>query len=146
MPKQLERKLKAEAVAHGYAPGSEKYNAYVYGTLNKITGEYGPDRLLKEIFMEYKPSFGFVHVPMIAVVFSILLLLWYFVFRKSPLFSKFLGNNVFQKSAPPGSKDNNYLSYSGWYSAQYNANGAEAGYKTSPAQMYVPYNETGITY
>lgn len=36
MPAALERKLKAEAKARGYRPGSDVYNAYVYGTLAKI--------------------------------------------------------------------------------------------------------------
>lgn len=148
MPKKLERELKQRAVEHGYAPGSDRYNAYVYGTLNKVIGEWGVDRFLKRLKLmpkgltEYKPSFGFVHVPMIAIVFSILILLWYFVFRKSPIFGRFQGNTTINGTVPPGSSDDNYLDYSGWYAAQYNANGAEAGYKTGLPQVYVPYNES----
>lgn len=36
MPEELHRKLHAEALKHGYQPGTEKYNAFVYGTLQKI--------------------------------------------------------------------------------------------------------------
>lgn len=37
MPKALENKLKLEAIKKGYAKGSKKYGAYVYGTLQKMT-------------------------------------------------------------------------------------------------------------
>ena len=33
VPRKLHRKLAAEARKKGYPPGSEKYNAYVYGGL-----------------------------------------------------------------------------------------------------------------
>lgn len=36
MPKKLENKLKREAQKHGFKKSSKKYNAYVYGTLNKV--------------------------------------------------------------------------------------------------------------
>lgn len=90
----------------------------------------------------YEPTFEYVHVPMIASVFAILILLWYFVLQKNPLIiGKFQGNKVAQGGAP-GTPAQDYLSYSGWYSAQYNADGAEAGYKTAIPHAYMPYNET----
>lgn len=36
MPRRAERNLKREAKKHGYKPGSDRYNRYVYGTLGKI--------------------------------------------------------------------------------------------------------------
>lgn len=90
----------------------------------------------------YKPTFEYVHVPMIATVFAILILLWYFVFSKSPrIIGMFQGNKVAAGGAP-GTAAQDYLDYSGWYSAQENADGAEAGYKTSAPHVYMPYNET----
>lgn len=35
MPKEVEDKLKKEAKEKGYEEGSERYNAYVYGTMQK---------------------------------------------------------------------------------------------------------------
>src|SRR5690348_7467559 len=147
MPKQLENQLKQSAKKQGLKPGSDRYNAYVYGTLHKVTGEWGIDRYLNRIFegknmFDYEPTLEHVHVPMLAIVFSILLLLWYFVFRGSPMLTKFQGNWALSGNVPPGSPDDNYMNYAGWYAAQYNANGAEAGYKTGWPEMYMPYNES----
>lgn len=90
----------------------------------------------------YHPTFEYVHVPMIASVFAILILLWYFVFRGSPkIIGMFQGNKVAQGGAS-GTPQQDYLNYGGWFSAQENANGAEAGYKTAIPQVYMPYNET----
>lgn len=36
MPKKLHDKLAREAQKKGYKPGSERYKAYVYGTMKKI--------------------------------------------------------------------------------------------------------------
>lgn len=36
MPKEIEQKLKKAAKKRGFRPGSDKFGAYVYGTLNKI--------------------------------------------------------------------------------------------------------------
>ena len=36
MPKALHRKLAKKAAAKGLVKGSERWGAYVYGTLNKI--------------------------------------------------------------------------------------------------------------
>lgn len=36
MPEELHRRLHEEALKHGYQPGTEKYNAFVYGTMRKI--------------------------------------------------------------------------------------------------------------
>jgi len=36
MPKKLERILKRAAKKAGLKPGSDRYNAYVYGTLNRV--------------------------------------------------------------------------------------------------------------
>lgn len=90
----------------------------------------------------YKPTFEYVHVPMIATVFAILILLWYFVLNKNPkIIGKFQGNRVAAGGAP-GTPAESWLDYSGWYSAQNNSGGAEAGYKTATPQIYMPYNET----
>lgn len=92
--------------------------------------------------VEYTPTFEYVHVPMIATVFAILILLWYFVFNKSPkIIGMFQGNKVARGGAP-GTPAQDYLDYSGWYSAQMNADGAEAGYKTGVPHAYMAYNET----
>lgn len=39
MPKRLEEKLEREASKRGLEKGSDRWNAYVYGTLNKIEKE-----------------------------------------------------------------------------------------------------------
>lgn len=36
MPLKMEKSLKHEAVKHGFKKGGKRYNAYVYGTLNKF--------------------------------------------------------------------------------------------------------------
>lgn len=36
MPKKLEEALKRQAVQKGFKPGSDKYNRYVYGTLQRV--------------------------------------------------------------------------------------------------------------
>lgn len=36
MPKELHDKLHKEALSKGYEEGSDEYNRYVYGTLQKI--------------------------------------------------------------------------------------------------------------
>jgi hypothetical protein len=36
MPIREERRLKAAAVRRGLKPGTDRYNAYVYGTMQKI--------------------------------------------------------------------------------------------------------------
>lgn len=41
MPKKLERALKAAAKRHGYRPGTERYNRYVYGTMKKVEKKDG---------------------------------------------------------------------------------------------------------
>lgn len=97
--------------------------------------------------VKYEPTFEYVHVPYIAMVFSILILLWYFVFRSSSLFTRFQGSRSVAGNVQPGSSMDGYLNYAGWYSAQENANGADIGYSTgSPPMMYQPYHESGITY
>jgi hypothetical protein len=86
---------------------------------------------------KYEPTFEYVHVPMIAITFSILLLLYYFVLRGNPVVGTFLGNNVVS-GGPTRSPDDNYQNYAGWYASQYAADGAEAGYKTSGIEIYRP--------
>lgn len=44
MPREIEERLKRSAERKGYKPGSEKYNAYVYGTLDKIEKERKRER------------------------------------------------------------------------------------------------------
>lgn len=39
MPKRLEQKLEREASKRGFKKGSDRWNAYVYGTLDKIEAE-----------------------------------------------------------------------------------------------------------
>ena len=39
MPKRLEEALKRAAIARGYPKGSKRYQAYVYGTINKAKGK-----------------------------------------------------------------------------------------------------------
>jgi hypothetical protein len=85
----------------------------------------------------YEPTFSFVHVPMIAVAFSIILLLWYFVLNQHPILGTFQGSPVVEGGAP-GTPQQNYLSYAGWYQGQYSADGAEAGYKTHGVDVYLP--------
>lgn len=36
MPEELHRKLHEEAVKKGFVPGTERYNRYVYGAMQKI--------------------------------------------------------------------------------------------------------------
>ena len=36
MPKEVEDRLKRQAEKQGLRPGTDRYNAYVYGTLNRI--------------------------------------------------------------------------------------------------------------
>ena len=36
MPKALEERLKRQAEREGLEPGTDRYNAYVYGTLKRI--------------------------------------------------------------------------------------------------------------
>lgn len=36
MPKELERDLKQGARKKGFIPGSDRYNRYVYGTMNNM--------------------------------------------------------------------------------------------------------------
>lgn len=36
MPEELHRKLHEEALKHGFKPGSERYNRYVFGAMQKI--------------------------------------------------------------------------------------------------------------
>jgi hypothetical protein len=86
---------------------------------------------------KYEPTFEYVHVPAIAITFSILLLLYYFVIKGNPNIGTFLGNNVV-RGGVTRTPDDNYLNYSGWYAAQYNADGAEAGYKTHTYDIYRP--------
>ncbi len=83
----------------------------------------------------YQPAFSFVNVPMLAIVFSILILIWYFVLRPNAVIGSFMGGKVHMGGAP-GTPAQDYLSYAGWYQAQYNSDGAEAGYKTSGIDVY----------
>ena len=39
MPKRLEKALKASAKRKGFREGSDRYNRYVYGTLQKVKKE-----------------------------------------------------------------------------------------------------------
>jgi len=43
MPKELENKLKLEAIKRGIQPGSKRFGAYVYGTLQKAT-DWKPEK------------------------------------------------------------------------------------------------------
>lgn len=36
MPEELHKALHAAALKHGFKPGSERYNRYVYGGMQKI--------------------------------------------------------------------------------------------------------------
>lgn len=44
MPEALHQKLHEEAIAKGYREGSDRYNAYVYGTLAKVEKRQGLKR------------------------------------------------------------------------------------------------------
>ena len=89
---------------------------------------------------KYEPTFKYVHVPMIAAVFAIIILLYYFVLRVTPQ-GKLLGNTTWA-GGPPNGAMMNYLSYAGWFAAQEQANGAEIGYAKSKPNVIMPYNET----
>jgi len=50
MPVKIERALKKSASEHGFKKGSERYGAYVYGSLNKIEkGKVGHKRKKKGV-------------------------------------------------------------------------------------------------
>jgi len=36
VPKKVERKLKRQAAKKGLKPGTDRYGAYVYGTMNRL--------------------------------------------------------------------------------------------------------------
>ena len=70
MPKQMEQRLSKEAQSKGLQKGSKRYNAYVYGTMNKmgkldpISSNHagGPEKVFSE-----NPLPGFKNPPNVTV-------------------------------------------------------------------------------
>lgn len=91
-------------------------------------------------FLKYEPTFDYVHVPMIAATFAIIILIYFFVLKPTPS-GKLLGNTSWA-GGPPNSPGMSFLSYSGWFAAQEQATGAEIGYAKGKPQVLMPYNET----
>lgn len=127
MPLLAEQNLKKQAKQHGFKKGSRRYNAYVYGTMNKLgilnsnhAGALGPDRLVGKIDLDYRPTFDKVPGIHIAVTVAIILLLWYFISGKQlPFVGGINGSGA--------STYNNVQSVRGWMTYQFNSLGANAG-------------------
>lgn len=128
MPLKMERSLKAQARKHGFAPGSKRYDAYVYGTLRKEAlahnhaGALGPEKMFKIKSLDYKPTFANVKGVHIAVTAVIVYL----------LYSHFTGYSLTTLKNPGKNGDGatqyvNTQSYGGWVATQYNSLGASAG-------------------
>lgn len=128
MPKKLELRLQREAREKGYKKGTEHYDRYVYGTMNKLglmshnhAGNLGPDRLLKGKG-DYEPTFKNVkgiHIGIVTVI--IFLVIWYVVMGKG---------TTWHYSGKNGDGATAYLNtanYAGWKAYQYNSLGAYAG-------------------
>lgn len=128
MPLAAERSLKTEARKHGFKKGTRRYNAYVYGTMNKLgiltsnhAGSLAPDRMIGKVDLDYRPTFANVHGVHIAVIVALLLLIVWHVNFSHPSFIN-PGKN--------GDGATGYIntqSYAGWKDVQYNALGATAG-------------------
>ena len=128
MPVKLERHLQAEARQKGYKRGSERYNAYVYGTMNKLgmlshnhAGNLGPDKLLHKA--DYSPTFTNVKGVHIAIVVVIIFLViwWMKGGSMGPMYTGSYANG------DGASRYLNTASYKGWVAYQYNSLGAQAG-------------------
>lgn len=135
MPLKLERSLQAEARHHGFKKGSKRYNAYVYGTMNKLgilssnhAGALGPDKLLEGKSLDYEPTFKNVHGIHIAVIVAIIFVLVYHF--RGQVFQIGLGGGRKQAPGSNGDGASAYLdqqTYAGWIATQYNSLGAMAG-------------------
>lgn len=136
MPLAAERSLQAGARQHGFKKGTRRYNAYVYGTMNKLgilssnhAGALGPDKLLKGTNLDYEPTFKNVHGIHIAVVVAIIFVLAYH-FRGQIFQLGLGGGGKKQAPGPNGDGASAYIdqqSYAGWIATQYNSLGAMAG-------------------
>lgn len=127
MPKEVEDKLKHEAAQKGFKRGSDRYNAYVYGTMQRLgllkhnhAGNLGPDKLFKGKTMHERVT------PVEIGIVVALILLWYTVCFK---------NAYVTPSTPIPNLSNTFLpvepytpiDYSAWEDVQYNSLGANAG-------------------
>lgn len=133
MPLKAERSLQAGAKEHGFKKGTHRYNAYVYGTMNKLgilehnhAGNLGPDKLLKNApkKLDYDPTFANVHGVHIAVVVALIFLFVYHV-RKQNFSAGPHANPGVNGDGASGYV--NTQSYGGWVATQYNSLGAYAG-------------------
>jgi len=137
MPLAAERSLKAGAREHGFKKGTHRYNAYVYGTMNKLgilehnhAGNLGPDKLLKGApkKLDYDPTIANVHGIHIGVVVVLIFLLVYHF--RGQLFQVGLGGGAHANPGMNGDGASGYIntqSYGGWIATQYNSLGATAG-------------------
>lgn len=126
MPEQLERKLKSEAHDKGFKTGSKRYNAYVYGTLNKLgvlnsnhAGALAPEGILMKLtYNSTHPNVRGVHI---GIVVALLFVIGWFMTK---------GKLNPQPGAQNGDGASQYLNtadYTGWVQYQYNDLGAQAG-------------------
>lgn len=133
MPKQLERKLEAEATRKGYT--GKKKDRYVYGSLYNIehhnrAGWLGPDKLVRNKTVkipkfDYDPTFKNVHGVHIGVVVAFLVVAYFLVAHKLPMGNAFAGG-----ATPNGNGASQYIStrsVEGWEAVQYHSQGAYAG-------------------
>lgn len=130
MPKALEHKLEIEARHKGFKKGSDRYNRYVYGTMNIIEHNKagGPEKVFSSNPIKMRTGESThprVHGVHIGVTIAILVLLWYFFFRERGFISTPSPAQV--NPWVPTSPYPGFASYSGWISAQYNSLGANAG-------------------
>lgn len=140
MPLKLEHKLQAGAESHGFKKGTKRYNAYVYGTMNKMgmltsnhAGSLAPDKMIGKIDLDYRPTFANVHGIYIGITVAIILLIVWHVNIFHPYF---LAPSTSGTNAYSGPREHNgtgasgYIaakSGEGWVQVQYNSLGANAG-------------------
>lgn len=128
MPVKLEHKLEREAEAKGYR--GKRKDRYVYGTLNNLgllhnhAGHLGPEHLLKEIDMDYKPTIDRVHGIHIGVFTALVVVAIFYFFGKLHM-GGLTGNDLSRSAQESPYFDLN--SYAGWSDVQYNSLGASAG-------------------
>lgn len=134
MPKALENKLEHEASRHGYKKGSERYNAYVYGTMNIIEHNKagGPEKVFEGKNPFHKmggastQTHPKVHGVHIGITMAIIIVAAYFIF-KGPLLTSSTPSPAQVNPWVPTSPYPGYASYKGWVNTQYGALGAYAG-------------------
>lgn len=130
MPIKVEHALEKSAEKHHFKKGSKRYNAYVYGTMNKLglfsynhAGNLGPDKLLNNSSggkvpsmksFDYEPTFPNVHGVHIGICIVVIVIIYLAVF----------GYPFWPKTS---------LEMAQWADIQYNSLGAQAGALTGEA-------------